>query len=533
MPAGTRTFGLDETFIEPRVLPPPPTRHALLVFLIALTSILHIGTAGWSEIHNGAEGYFASGAREMVRTGSWIPAQRDESPLVYWMLAASYQLFGINATAARLPIAFATMASIAFTFLIGERLGGYWRGFVAGLVHLCCLGSFVWGRLVTPEPIFAAFIGAAIFSAVRGYQHQRGRRLWFAAVWTCAALACLAKGAISFVYLGAIFLLLAVSYREARMRFRWLLHWHYFVIFLPLILLWFFLTQAPSISLIEPEDVPLPRFLFVHLAWWFPALMLVLPGLIFATRKVFRPHEFDFADALPLYWMAVGFLPLIVLSGRQDYQSLSMWSAVALVAASVWDRTPRALRIAGIALAATVGLAASWWAAFGGVRPGSAVSWSTSPAALMLIGFAVVLSAVVGGYFAWRHREELAITTVLLGMIPVGLGAAEGMARYGSHFSLASAGQFLRPLLGDDGQVFYEGSHLAGSSLPFYLERPPVYVGTPDSAATLEAMSQPHPVYLIIRKDRMPFWQEQLTERFHIYHQVTTCGDHVVINNHE
>jgi hypothetical protein len=51
-------------------------------------------------------------------------------------------------------------------------------------------------------------------------------------------------------------------------------------------------------------------------------------------------------------------------------------------------------------------------------------------------------------------------------------------------------------------------------------------------AEALERMAQPNRVYLIIHKDRVPFWQAQLTERYHIYHQVTTCGAHAVVNNH-
>ena len=55
----------------------------------------------------------------------------------YWLIILSYKIFGVTATAARLPIALAMIASIALTFLIGERLAGYWRGFAAGLIHLC------------------------------------------------------------------------------------------------------------------------------------------------------------------------------------------------------------------------------------------------------------------------------------------------------------------------------------------------------------------------------------------------------------
>src|SRR2546430_9461014 len=68
---------------------------------------------------------------------------------------------------------------------------------------------------------------------------------------------------------------------------------------------------------------------------------------IFAWRRVVRPHEINFADALPLCWMAVVFVPLLFLGQRQDYYSMTMWSAVALWAAAVWDRMPQKLPPAG------------------------------------------------------------------------------------------------------------------------------------------------------------------------------------------
>src|SRR5205085_8182858 len=36
MVAGARTFSLEETFLSAQILNPPPTRHALLAFLLAL-----------------------------------------------------------------------------------------------------------------------------------------------------------------------------------------------------------------------------------------------------------------------------------------------------------------------------------------------------------------------------------------------------------------------------------------------------------------------------------------------------------------
>ncbi len=554
MTTGTRTFGLHETLIEPQALPPPPTRHALFAFLVALAAILQIGTAGWSDLHNGAEGHYAAVALKISRAEP-VP-ERKEPPLAYCLIAGSLKIFGVSATAAHIPIALAMIGSIAFTFLIGERLMGYWRGFVAGLIHLSFLGSFVWGRLVTPEPVFAAWLGGAVFCLVSGFQLPRTRRAWFAGAWVFIALAVLTTGFRGLVYPAAILLLLAAWYREARIRFSLLLHWQYLLFFFALVLpwpIWLDLQQAGTLGRrashwLSPLDngagapggVPLSRFLLEHLAWWFPSLLLVLPGLLFASRKIFRPHELEFADALPLCWMAVGFLPLLITPGRQDYQSISMWSAMALWIAFAWDRTPPALRLSGIGLSMSAGVAVTIGLAFGRscALPSSLTAEAAAPmkGMLILMCIAIVMSSLAAAYSAWRRRENLAIAILVLGMVPIGLSMAEGMVRSGPFFSLANAARFLQPRLGEAGEVLYEGSSFAGSSLRFYLERDPWFVsdrtGAPlDAAAALEKMTAPHPVFLIIQKDRAPFWQEQLTERFHLYHLVTTCGPHVVLSN--
>ncbi len=560
MSTDARAFGLDQTLIEPTVLPPPPTRHALFALLVVLAAIVHIGTAGWSDIHNGAEGHYASAARDMFRTGDWVPphdvASRvsHEPPLVYWLLAGSFQLFGVSATAARLPIAAATIASVALTFLLGERLSGYWRGFIAGLMHLCCLGTFIWGRIVTPEPLFAATLAATLFCATCGYQRQQGRRWWFAGAWFFAAVSSLADGIGGVVLPAAILLVVAGVCREARIRFRLLLHWPYLLLFAALVLplhIWLelrggsgFAGAADWVEALRSfartaaagaHGMPLTRFLLVHLAWWFPLLLLVLPGVLLAPRRIFRMHEFDFADALPLAWMAVVFLPLLFSAHRQDYQSISMWSALALWVACAWERTPPALRLAGISLTFLAGVAIAALALFGSaalpVLPPS--PWPTARTVVALIGFTLVGSCCAAAFFASRQREELAVSIIMLGMVTIGLGAAEAMARFGAQFSFADTAQFIQPLLADGGEVLYEGSPHDGSSLAFYLDRQPLTVDSHhlSTAAALDKMDSPHPVFLIMHKARVPFWQRELTERFHLYHQVTTCGQHVVVMN--
>src|ERR1700730_8073146 len=139
MVAGARSFSLEETFLSPQILNPPPTRHALLAFLLALTAVLHIGTAAWGDLYDGAESELAAGARGMLDSKQWLLPTNNGAPLLetppfaYWTVALSYKTFGVSAAAARLPIALAMLGSVALTFLIGERLARYRRRFGAGL----------------------------------------------------------------------------------------------------------------------------------------------------------------------------------------------------------------------------------------------------------------------------------------------------------------------------------------------------------------------------------------------------------------
>ena len=92
MVAGARTFSLEETFLSPQILNPPPTRHALLAFLLALAAVLHIGTAGWGDLYDGAEGRFAGGAREMVESDHWLAPANNGVPLLQTQALRSSQV---------------------------------------------------------------------------------------------------------------------------------------------------------------------------------------------------------------------------------------------------------------------------------------------------------------------------------------------------------------------------------------------------------------------------------------------------------
>src|SRR5438876_9506072 len=186
MTASAHSLTLEKTLLEPPALPAPPTRHVLLVILIALAALLHVATIGTGDLYSQTEGQYAGAAREMVETHHWVlptnngAPRLQKPPLLYWLVIISFKLFSVNAATARLPVALAVVASTALIFLIGEKLTDCWRGFIAGLIYLSLCGTFLLARIVMPEPVVSAFIAGAIFCAIGGYQRRRNRRIWFA-----------------------------------------------------------------------------------------------------------------------------------------------------------------------------------------------------------------------------------------------------------------------------------------------------------------------------------------------------------------
>ena len=104
----------------------------------------------------------------------------------------------------------------------------------------------------------------------------------------------------------------------------------------------------------------------------------------------------------------------------------------------------------------------------------------------------------------------------------------------------------MKARLNDNDAVVYEGELDDASSLVFYLPRRFYLVDEPaddkmhiaggmnvsiEEETILRRWGDTQAIYLIIKQDRASHWQQVLTARFHIYHQVMNSGRWVVVSN--
>src|SRR5262249_42364715 len=142
-----------------------------------------------------ADGCHALAAREILQRNDWTVLHVDgirwleKAPLHYWLVAASYRLFGEHAFTTRLPVAVAMMLLVLLVYDFGRRFFDERAGFYAGLVMATSAGPFLFTRIMIPEALYALEFAAAFYLFLRAWTGSMSPRLGW---WGCGAMVGLA-----------------------------------------------------------------------------------------------------------------------------------------------------------------------------------------------------------------------------------------------------------------------------------------------------------------------------------------------------
>src|SRR5579872_5069760 len=92
-------------------------------------------------------------SRNMLSSGDWVTARLDgipyleKAPLIYWLMAGSFRIFGPYDWAARIPVVLSALALAWVTAAFGTWAFGKRAGFYAGLCISTCVGLFLFTRI--------------------------------------------------------------------------------------------------------------------------------------------------------------------------------------------------------------------------------------------------------------------------------------------------------------------------------------------------------------------------------------------------
>ncbi|MEJ2060662.1 MAG: glycosyltransferase family 39 protein, partial [Gammaproteobacteria bacterium] len=363
----------------------------------------------------------------MVEQDHWlIPCLDNEPrikkpPLLYWITAASYDVFGVSLTSARIvAVLFAALFVLATALIAWEMRRDLHYSLLAGLIMLSTASIAIGARMLLLDIPTAALSALALYFALRWRNGAGPAALMLAAVATAAGF--LVKGPIALVLVGSG--ALALLLMEEDLRKRVARHWPWIAIaaalFLLLALPWYvYVHQAlggASTATLQHElkardffDFslrPIGGLVELSLPWTFLALFLAWPR----QSESLEPDLSRYVKLL-LVWLLISFLPFLLIKtfGRYLYASLvplSLISATLLYRPGL--RFVRVASVAGWLVASLVIwllLGMLWW--FHGVNAASIVTL------IIWLGYTV---------YWWRVRDgsTLAASSALLWLATMG-----------------------------------------------------------------------------------------------------------------
>ncbi len=178
------------------------------------------------------EPMFVEAARQMVITGDWITpywndaTRFDKPPLIYWLMAICFKLFGINETSARLPSAIFAFLTVILVFYliylvnqllnkpqeIDENITQRRKDAKVDFKHIqslliATIGAIItilnpawiaWSRVGVSDMLLSSNISLALLSFFLGYIYpkteQKLKLFWYLAFYFFCGLAVLTKG---------------------------------------------------------------------------------------------------------------------------------------------------------------------------------------------------------------------------------------------------------------------------------------------------------------------------------------------------
>jgi len=508
---------------------------SLTVVLLVASAIYLTCIISPPSLMDDVDGVEAQIARTMLTSGDWVSARIDgvlyleKSPLIYWVIAGSYKIFGVHDWAARIPIALAAIGLAGLTAAFGKWAFGKRAGLYAGLAMATCVGLWLFTRILIPDVMVTCTIALAMWAFLRAIdEEEKHPRAWAYLFAASMGIGLLLKSLIAVVFPIAAVILFLLFTRQlfswqawkrlhpfagiaivlliagpwivlATLRnppyFAWTLrsesgHYHGF--------LWFYFINEQLLRFLNmryPRDyntVPRVWFWLFHLVWLFP-WSVYLPAIV---KLPFKPVDrAGRTRLLAICW--TGFmLVFFTFSTTQEYYSMPCYPALALLIGSAMATESKWVQWGTRALGVIAAVAAITCIAIAfHVRnvptPGDiSMALSRNPSAytlslghvldltldsfaylrfpLYLAGAAFLIGALAN--LLWKGSRAYLLTCLM--MIMFFLAARQALTVFDPYLSSRPLAEAL--LAQPPGKLIVQGHYYTFSSVPFYANTSPL-----------------------------------------------------------
>jgi 4-amino-4-deoxy-L-arabinose transferase-like glycosyltransferase len=380
-------------------------RKFLLFLVVLFTAAIYLGcVVSPPSLMDDVDAVQAQISKTMLLSGDWVTARLDgvlyleKAPLIYWLIAISYKIFGVTDWVARLPVALSAIALGLLTAAFGMWAFSKRAGFYAGLCMSTCVGLFLFTRVQIPDVMLTFTIAMAMWAFLRTLEEEEKQpRLWAAVFAASLGVGLLLKSLIAIVFpvAAAVIYLYATKQLFARRTWQRLrpisgalivlvvaAPWHvlatlrnppYFAWTLksgPGLyhgFLWFYVINEQLLRFLNlryPRDyntVPRLWFWLFHLLWLFP-WSVYLPAIV---KLSFKPIDRAGRARLMALCLTGFILVFFTFSTTQEYYSMPCYPALALLLGSAMDAEGEWIKwgrrvlgvIAALAALTTLGIA--------------------------------------------------------------------------------------------------------------------------------------------------------------------------------
>ena len=164
-------------------------------------------TYNLSEVppYHADENFYVTSSKNMIDSGDYItPTYNDENrfakPIIfYWMVAASYNIFGVNLFSARLVSSFFAALCIPIVYMTARRLFNGKTAFISALLLPGCYLHFQIARWAITDMALNFFILLTFYFFIRGFQETLNKNTYYYFSYICMGIGFMIKGPIAII----------------------------------------------------------------------------------------------------------------------------------------------------------------------------------------------------------------------------------------------------------------------------------------------------------------------------------------------